>query len=54
MSEYSKYNGNQNRDNIKSKKYLEDDALVIEDNTIYEVDLDCYECLMKEKKKHLK
>lgn len=29
----------------------ENDELIIEDNTIYEIDLNCYECLMKEKQK---
>lgn len=27
-----------------SWKNMEDDSLIIEDNTIYEVDLDCMEC----------
>lgn len=31
----------------------ENDELIIEQNTIYEIDYDCYECLMKEKKKYL-
>lgn len=29
----------------------ENDNLIIEDNTIYEIDLDCYECLMRERKR---
>lgn len=33
------------------RKSFEEDDLVIDDNTIYEVDLDCYECLKREKKK---
>lgn len=35
-----------------SYQYEEDD-LIIEENTIYEIDLDCYECLMREKKRVL-
>lgn len=36
-----------------SKKYSENDELIIEENTIYEIDLECYECLLKEKSKYL-
>jgi hypothetical protein len=35
----------------KDRRSFENDDLVIEDNTIYEVDLDCYECLRRERKK---
>jgi hypothetical protein len=35
----------------KERRSFENDDLVIEDNTIYEVDLDCYECLRRERKK---
>lgn len=35
----------------KERKSLEEDDLIIEDNTIYEVDLDCYECLRRERKR---
>ncbi len=31
----------------------ENDELIIEQNTIYEIDYECYECLMQEKKKYL-
>ncbi|MDO5291704.1 MAG: hypothetical protein Q4F05_03030 [bacterium] len=31
----------------------ENDELIIEENTIYEIDYDCYECLMKERKQYL-
>jgi hypothetical protein len=52
-NQYNQYKPNRDNNHIKSKKYLEDDDLVIEDNTIYEVDPDCYECLRKEKKRRL-
>lgn len=32
----------------------ENDELIIEQNTIYEIDYDCYECLMKDKKNYYK
>ena len=32
------------------RKTRENKKLVIEDNTIYEIDLDCYDCLVKESK----
>lgn len=37
----------------RSKKISENDELIIEENTIYEIDLECYECLLKEKSKYL-
>lgn len=30
----------------------ENDELIIEQNTIYEVDFDCYDCMMKDKMKY--
>lgn len=32
----------------------DNEDLVIEENTIYEIDMDCYECLMREKRKLLR
>lgn len=37
------------RDNNIPEKHSERTKLVIEDNTIYEIDLDCYECLKRQK-----
>lgn len=39
--------------NSNLKRYGENDELIIEENTIYEIDLECYECLLKEKSKYL-
>ncbi len=36
-----------------AKRYRENDELIIEENTVYEIDLDCYECLLKEKNKYI-
>lgn len=36
---------------VNITRQSEDDNLIIEENTIYEIDLDCYECLMRERKK---
>lgn len=39
----------------KDDEYVdENEDLVIEENTIYEIDMDCYECLMREKRKLLR
>lgn len=50
LKQYNKWQekktGNDKRD------YEENDELIIEQNTIYEIDLDCYECLMREKRKY--
>lgn len=36
-----------------SKQLIENDELIIEENTIYEIDLECYHCLQeKEKRKN--
>jgi hypothetical protein len=35
---------------LKERKRFEDDELIIEDNTIYEIDLDCYSCLQRKRK----
>lgn len=32
------------------REQWEEDGLIIEDNTIYEIDLNCYECLSEEEK----
>lgn len=42
------YNKRRNTNADRSK--FEDDELIIEDNTIYEIDLDCYSCLQKRRK----
>lgn len=46
--------GQKNSEMIKQRtfRHIEEDDLIIEDNTIYEIDLDCYECLMQERKRH--
>ena len=41
MRNYAGYNNGKNPERGRAK-------LVIEDNTIYEIDLDCYECRKKE------
>lgn len=38
-----------NRNNGININSLENDELIVEENTIYEIDLNCYECMMKEK-----
>lgn len=38
---------------VSPRKNEENDELIIEQNTIYEIDLDCYECLMREKKRYM-
>ncbi|SFR80335.1 hypothetical protein [Anaeromicropila populeti] len=43
MGEYSDYD-----------ELILNDELVIEDNTIYEMDLDCFECLRKERQRRMK
>ncbi len=35
------------------EKCRENDELIIENNTIYEIDLECYECMLREKSNHL-
>lgn len=35
----------------KEIKAMENDELIIEENTIYEIDLNCYECLKRAKQK---
>lgn len=35
------------------RRYGENDELIIEENTIYEIDLECYECMLKEKSKYI-
>ncbi len=37
----------------RRRAYSKDEGLIIEDNTIYEIDLDCYECLREQKKRVL-
>lgn len=41
-----------NRENLfrKYNRNFDQDDLIIEENTIYEIDMECYECMMKEKK----
>ena len=34
-------------------RYGENDELIIEENTIYEIDLECYECMLREKSRYL-
>ncbi len=34
-------------------KYRENDELIIEENTIYELDLECYENMLREKSRYL-
>lgn len=46
-----KFNDLQTKGN--PKRYRENDELIIEENTIYEIDLDCYECLLREKGKYI-
>ena len=45
------------KDNLFRQSYqnlnYNDDDLIIAENTIYEIDMDCYDCLMKEKKRVL-
>lgn len=41
-------------DNYSENICNENDELIIEDNTIYEIDLTCYECLMKRKQRNNK
>lgn len=38
---------------VSPRKNEENDELIIEQNTIYEIDLDCYECLIREKKRYI-
>ena len=33
--------------------YRENDELIIEENTIYELDLECYESMLREKSRYL-
>ncbi len=35
------------------RRYGENDELIIEENTIYEIDLECYECMLKEKSRYI-
>ncbi len=35
------------------RRYGENDELIIEENTIYEIDLECYECMLREKSKYI-
>lgn len=49
-------NDNSERDNLYSKdqgkrKKDRDDDLIIEDNTVFEIDRECYERLKKQKKR---
>ena len=37
----------------KQERYGENDELIIESNTIYEIDLECYEAMLREKSKYL-
>lgn len=37
----------------RREKGLENDELIIEENTIYEIDLECYECLKKARKNQI-
>lgn len=37
----------------RNREYGENDELIVEDNTIYEIDLDSYDALMREKKRRL-
>lgn len=41
---------NPSEKNYKNQSYSDNnDELIIEENTIYEIDLDCYECLQRAK-----
>lgn len=42
----------ENRKKNASGMSEENDDLIIEQNTIYEIDYDCYECLLKDKMKY--
>lgn len=45
-----KLNENKKRNSNREMTDFEEDELIIEDNTIYEIDLDCYSCLQKQRK----
>lgn len=45
---------NPSEKNDKNQAYSDNnDELIIEENTIYEIDLDCYECLQKAKQEQV-
>lgn len=45
---------NPSEKNDKNQAYSDNnDELIIEENTIYEIDLDCYECLQRAKQEQV-
>jgi hypothetical protein len=48
---YARNEANNDKDGVEKKRVEGDSELIIDDTTIYEIDLDCYQCLQNRMKK---
>ncbi|WP_455717730.1 hypothetical protein [Anaerosporobacter sp.] len=49
---YASIEAEDGRDKVETRRVEKDSELIIDDTTIYEIDLNCYQCLQNKMKKN--